>query len=167
MKNRNITQSRRISNILKAIFAITICELAGIIGTIFTTSAITGWYMTLTKPALNPPSWVFGPVWTLLYALMGISAFIVWQKGIANRRVKIALSIFLGQLILNSAWSIIFFGLRCTGGALIEIIILWCTILATIIAFYKISKPAAWLLLPYIIWVSFAMYLNYAIWLLN
>jgi tryptophan-rich sensory protein len=98
---------------------------------------------------------------------MGIAAFLVWKGGLDRRDVRIALGIFLGQLILNTLWSIIFFGLHSLGGALVEIAFLWLAILATIIAFYKISKPAAWLLVPYILWVSFASYLNYAIWSLN
>jgi len=155
------------SNTLKLIIAIVISELAGIIGSVFTTPSIAGWYVVIIKPALNPPAWVFGPVWTTLFVLMGISAFLIWKKGLGQKDVKIALGIFLGQLVLNTLWSIIFFGLHSSGGALIEIVFLWLAILATMITFAKISKPAMWLLLPYILWVSFAMYLNYAIWALN
>jgi len=154
-------------NITKLIIAIVVSELAGIIGSVFTTPSIAGWYAGIVKPALNPPAWVFGPVWTTLFALMGIAAFLVWKKGSDRKDVKIALGIFLGQLVLNTLWSIIFFGLHSPGGALIEIGFLWLAILATIIAFAKISKPAAWLLVPYILWVSFAGYLNYSIWQLN
>lgn len=154
-------------NIFKLVSAIVVSELAGIIGSVFTTPSIAGWYVTLTKPALNPPAWVFGPVWTTLFALMGIAAFLIWKKGLERRDVKIALGMFVGQLVLNTLWSIIFFGLRSPGGALIEIIFLWFAILATIVAFAKISKPAAWLLVPYIAWVSFAGYLNFTIWMLN
>ncbi len=168
----------KINNTFKLIIAIVVSELAGIIGSVFTTPSITGWYAGIVKPALNPPAWVFGPVWTTLFALMGIAAFLVWKKGLDRRDVnphtkdfgvgvKIALGIFIGQLVLNTLWSIIFFGLHSPGGALIEIVFLWLAILATIIAFAKISKPAAWLLVPYILWVSFAMYLNYSIWALN
>ncbi|MEK7648622.1 MAG: TspO/MBR family protein [Patescibacteria group bacterium] len=155
------------SNTFKFIIAITISELAGIIGSVFTVSSIIGWYPVLAKPVLNPPAWVFGPVWTTLFALMGTAAFLIWKKGLDRKDVKIALGIFLGQLILNTFWSIIFFGLHSPGGAFVEIMFLWFAILATIIAFYKISKPAAWLFVPYILWVSFAAYLNYAIWALN
>ena len=154
-------------NSLKLIIAILVSELAGIIGSVFTFSAIPNWYATLARPALNPPAWIFGPVWTTLYLLMGISAFLIWKKGLGRRDVKIALSIFIGQLILNTLWSIIFFGLESPGGALIEIVFLWCAILATIITFSRISRLAGWLLAPYILWVSFAGYLNYAIWALN
>ncbi len=152
---------------LKLTLFIVAVEAAGIIGAVFTTPAIPTWYTGLIKPELAPPNWVFGPVWTTLFAFMGIAAFLVWQKGIPRKDVKIALGIFLGQLILNTFWSIIFFGFQNPGGALIEIVILWVAILATILAFAKISKPAAWLLAPYVLWVSFAGYLNYAIWTLN
>jgi len=155
------------SNVFKLVIAIVVSELAGIIGSVFTTPSIAGWYAGIVKPALNPPAWVFGPVWTTLFALMGIAAFLVWKKGLDRKDVKIALSIFIGQLVLNIFWSIIFFGLHNPGLAFIEIIFLWLAILATIIAFAKISRPAAWLLVPYILWVSFAGYLNYSIWQLN
>ena len=157
----------KINNTLKLIIAIVVSELAGIIGSIFTAPSIPAWYATLVKPALNPPSWVFGPVWTTLFALMGISAFLIWKKGLNHKGVKTALGIFIGQLFLNTLWSIIFFGLHSPALAFIEIIFLWLAILATIIAFAKISKSAAWLLLPYILWVSFAGYLNLMIWMLN
>lgn len=157
----------KINNTLKLIIAIIVSELAGIIGSVFTTPSIAGWYEGIVKPNLNPPAWVFGPVWTTLFALMGISAFLIWKKGLDRKDVKMALGIFLGQLVLNTIWSIIFFGLHSSGGALIEIVFLWLAILATIILFYKISRPSAWLLLPYILWVSFAGYLNYSIWQLN
>lgn len=157
----------RINNFFKLIIAITISEMAGVIGAFFTTPSIPTWYAGIIKPSINPPAWIFGPVWTTLFALMGIAAFLVWKKGLDRRDVRIALGIFAGQLVLNTFWSTIFFGLHSPGGALIEIIFLWLAILATIIAFAKISKPAACLLLPYILWVSFAMYLNYAIWALN
>ncbi len=155
------------SNALKLIISIVVSELAGIIGAFFTTPSIAGWYVGIVKSPLNPPAWIFAPVWTTLFALMGIAAFLVWKKGLDRRDVKIALGIFLGQLVLNTLWSIIFFGLHSPKGAFIEIIVLWLAILATIIAFKKISKPAAWLLAPYILWVSFAAYLNYSVWMLN
>jgi tryptophan-rich sensory protein len=154
-------------NPLKLTIAIAVSELAGIIGSVFTAPAIGGWYAGIIKPTWNPPAWVFGPVWTTLFMLMGIAAFLVWRKGLERREVKIALGVFVGQLVLNTLWSIIFFGLHSPGGALIEIAFLWLAILATIIVFAKVSKPAAWLLVPYIAWVSFAGYLNYSIWMLN
>lgn len=156
------------NNFLKLIAAVLVSEASGAIGALFTTPAIrAGWYAALNKPELSPPNWLFGPVWTTLYALMGIAAFLVWQKGWERRDVRTALGIFIGQLVLNTLWSIIFFGLRSPAGALTEIVLLWLAILTTIIAFKRISKPAAWLLLPYLAWVSFAAYLNLRIWMLN
>lgn len=153
--------------IFRVVVAVLICELAGVIGSIFTTPSIPTWYANLVRGPLNPPAWVFAPVWTTLFALMGIAAYLVWKKGWQRRDVKIALGIFAAQLVLNTFWSIIFFGLHSPAGALVEIVFLWLAILATIIAFYKIFKPAAWLLIPYIAWVSFAAYLNFTIWTLN
>ena len=159
----------KLNNFFKLITAVVVCEIAGIVGAIFTMPSIPTWYATLPKPALNPPAWIFGPVWTTLYLLMGIATFLVWKKMDSrlrgnDKQTKIALGIFLGQLILNSLWSIIFFGLHNPGGAFVEIIFLWLAIVATIIAFSKISRPAAWLLVPYILWVTFASYLNFFIW---
>lgn len=157
----------KISNTFKLIIAIVVSELAGIIGSVFTASSVAGWYKTLIRPDIAPPSWVFGPVWTTLFALMGIAAFLIWKKGIDRKDVRIALYIFAGQLVLNTLWSILFFGMQNPGAAFVEIIILWIAILATIISFAKISKAAGWLLIPYILWVSFAAYLNYSFWILN
>ena len=165
----------KLNNFFKLVIAIGVSELAGIIGSVFTISAITdpstgsgqAWYAGLVKPALNPPSWVFGPAWTTLYALMGIAAFLVWRNGWERKDVRIALGVFGIQLFLNAIWSIIFFGLQSPGWALVDITLLWFAIVWTIAVFYKISKPAAYLLVPYLLWVSFATYLNYAIWTLN
>lgn len=158
----------KFGNFFKAVVAIVICEIAGIGGAFFTSPAVSSsWYSAMEKPALNPPSWVFSPVWITLYALMGIAAFLVWRMGWGRKDVKIAVGVFGIQLFLNVIWSIIFFGLRSPGRAFIDIVLLWLAILATIIFFAKISKPAAWLLAPYILWVSFAGYLNYSIWILN
>jgi translocator protein len=157
----------KLHSFFKLIIAIFISELAGILGSIFTFSAIPTWYATLTKPALNPPSWIFGPVWITLYALMGIAAFLVWKKGWDRNDVRKALSMYGFQLILNASWSIVFFGMQNPGWALVNIVALWLTIVWTMILFFKISKPAMWLLVPYILWVSFASYLNYSIWILN
>ena len=163
----------KINNTFKLIIAIVVSELAGIIGSIFTTPSIVSWYAGLVKPALNPPAWVFGPVWTTLYALMGIAAFLIWSsyakasEGQAKRQIKIALGVFGIQLFLNAIWSIIFFGLHSPGWALVDIVFLWLAIVWTMVVFYKISRPAAYLLVPYLLWVSFASYLNYSIWMLN
>lgn len=155
------------NNILKFIVSLGIPQLAGAIGSIFTISSIPVWYEALNRPELAPPNWVFGPVWTTLFLLMGIAVFLVLKKGSEKKGVKIALGVFAVQLVLNTLWSYIFFGLQSPGGAFIEIIFLWIAILANIIVFYRISKLAAYLLIPYIAWVSFAGYLNYMIWVLN
>ncbi len=147
--------------------SIVICELAGIIGSIFTSSSIPTWYATLQKPTLNPPSWVFGPVWTTLFALTGIAAYLIYEKGIKKKNVRLALGFFALQLVLNTLWSILFFGFKSPGLALIEIAFLWLSILCCVVLFYKIRKVAAYFLLPYIFWVSFAMYLNFELWMLN
>ena len=153
----------------KIVLAIVVCELAGIVGSAFTISSVSSWYVTLLKPALNPPSWVFGPVWTLLYLLMGISLFLVWENKseITAKDRKRGLILFSIQLALNALWSIFFFGFHDPALELLDLIALWIAILATMIWFYKISRPAMYLLLPYILWVSFAMYLNYSIYALN
>jgi tryptophan-rich sensory protein len=153
--------------IISLIVAIITCEAAGIVGSIFTASKIPTWYKGLIKPALNPPSWVFGPVWTTLYLLMGIALYIIWKKGLNTEGVKFALTIFAVQLILNALWSIVFFNMENLGLALINIVLMWISILWTIVLFYRLSPTAGLLLIPYILWVSFASYLNYAIWTLN
>lgn len=149
------------------IIFILLCEIAGIIGSAFTQPAINSWYVSLQKPIFNPPNWIFAPVWTILYALMGISAFLVWRKGLKRKEVQTALIIFSIQLALNIAWSILFFGLHLPLYAFLEILLLWISISLTISRFYRISKPAALMMLPYLAWVSFAAVLNLAIVLLN
>jgi translocator protein len=156
-----------LKEILKLIISIIVVFIGGAIGNFFTIAEITTWYTTLAKPAWTPPNWVFGPVWTTLYILMGIALYLVWSKGLERKDVKIAIGIFAVQLILNTLWSIIFFGLHSLLGGLIAIIILWIAILANIIVFYRISKPAGLLLVPYIMWVTIASYLTYSVYLLN
>jgi len=153
--------------IIRFIFSILICLLAGFIGSIFTSRSVSTWYAALQKPAFNPPNWVFGPVWTTLFVLMGISLYLVWDKDVKKKEVKNALFIFGVQLALNILWSLFFFGLQSPFLAFIEIIILWIAILATIIYFFRISKPAAYILIPYIFWVSFAAVLNFMLMVLN
>lgn len=153
--------------IAKLVASIIICQGAGLIGSIFTTPAIPTWYEALRKPFFRPPNWLFAPVWITLFTLMGISAFLVWRKGLGDPQVKVALSIFFVQLILNTLWSVVFFGLRSPLGGFIVIAILWVAILLTILNFYKISVTAGLLLVPYILWVSFAAILNLSIWRLN
>jgi len=154
-------------DIWRLIFAIGISELAGIVGSFFTVAKIPTWYALLEKPLLNPPSWIFGPVWTILYALMGVALWLVWRKGSGGHEVKRALFIFGIQLFLNAIWSPIFFGLQNPLLALAVIVALWCMIIATIFSFRRVSRPAASLLVPYLLWVTFAVYLNYSIWVLN
>lgn len=157
----------KINSFFKLIISISVTEIAGIIGSIFTISSIPTWYATLEKPVLNPPNWIFGPVWTILYALMGIALFLIWKKGLDRKGVKKSLYVFGIHLVLNTLWSIVFFGLQSPGLALLNIILLLGSIVLTMVLFYKISKAAMWLLVPYIIWVSFATYLNFSIWILN
>ena len=147
--------------------SIIICSLAGAIGSVFTFSAIPTWYATLNKPFFSPPNWVFGPVWTTLYILMGISAYLIWQKGWERKPVRAALTLFGLQLFLNALWSMLFFGLRSPLYGLLCIIPLWLCIALSIRAFYPIDRRAAYLLVPYIVWVSFAAMLNFAIWTMN
>jgi tryptophan-rich sensory protein len=154
-------------NFLKLIISIVACEAMGIFGAIFTMPAIPGWYANLRKPSFSPPNWVFGPAWTFLYALMGISAYLIWQEGVEKPAVRNALFIFLLQLILNFFWSFFFFKLQSPTHALIEIFLLWVLILATIISFYQINKAAGLILIPYLLWVSFATLLNFYIVRLN
>lgn len=156
-----------IKDILKLVFSIAVCQVAGIFGSFATVPSIPTWYAQLKKPAFNPPNWLFSPVWIALYVLMGISLFLVLRKPIGERGVKIALVFFAVQLVLNSLWSVMFFGLKVPFLAFLEIILLWCMIFFTIFLFSKISKTAAVLLVPYILWVSFASVLNYFLWRLN
>ncbi|HCS79301.1 TPA: TspO protein [Patescibacteria group bacterium] len=154
-------------NLPLLVLFIGICQFAGIIGSLFTFSAIPTWYVTLTKPIFSPPNWLFGPAWILLYTLMGIAAYLIWQKGYTKSKIREALGFFSVQLVLNSLWSIIFFGFHSPLVALFEIFMLWTAILATIYKFYPLSKPAAYLLFPYLAWVTFATILNAAIVFLN
>jgi benzodiazapine receptor len=154
-------------NYWKLIISIVICELAGAIGSIFTVNAIPSWYANLVRPSFSPPNWIFGPVWTTLYLLMGIALYIVWNKGFKIKNSKKAVGVFGVQLGLNTIWSIIFFGLNNIKLAFAEIIFLWIAILLSIIYFYRIDKKAAYLLVPYLLWVSFAAVLNFYFMILN
>lgn len=153
------------NNLLKLTIAVVASESAGAIGSVFTVSAIPSWYTGLIKPAFNPPAWVFGPVWIILYFLMGVSLWLVWKSN--SDKKKRAIWLFAAQLILNAVWSPVFFGFHSIGDALTIIVLLWAAIVLTIFIFSKVSKAAAWLLIPYVLWVSFAVYLNYSIWMLN
>lgn len=124
------------------------------------------WYAALRKPTWNPPGWIFGPVWTALYTMMAVGAWLVWKRG-GFRAQGRPLGLFLAQLALNAAWTPLFFGLHRPGLAFMEIVLLWLTIVATLLAFRRVSLTAAWLLAPYLAWVSFAGALNFALWRLN
>jgi benzodiazapine receptor len=147
--------------------SVVVCLAAGAVGSLFTTPKIAGWYATLAKPSFRPPNWVFGPVWTMLYILMGIALFLVWRKGLSARGVRAALLVFVVQLVLNALWSVAFFGAESPGAGLVVIVALWFAIVACIALFAPLSRAAALLLVPYILWVSFAAILNGSIYLLN
>lgn len=149
----------------KLALAIGLCLGAGALGSLVTTPSVGGWYSTLVKPAFNPPNWIFGPVWTTLFILMGIALYFVWTSN--SRKRVAAQKLFYLQLSLNVLWSYLFFGLRNPSLALLDIVALWIAIFLTIRAFVPVSKFAAYLLFPYLAWVSFALVLNLSIVLLN
>lgn len=153
-------------NMVKLVASIVICEGAGGIGGVFTVSAIPAWYATLAKPSFTPPNSVFSPIWITLYLLMGIAVFLVWRHELKDAVVP-AFILFWVQLVFNVLWSVVFFGFKSPLGGVVVIVILWLLILFTIIKFFGISKLAGSLLLPYIVWVSIASYLNIGVWLLN
>ena len=158
MKNWN-------SALMLALF-IAICFLAAGAGAIIVSTSVNSWYPTLHKPSWNPPAWVFGPVWTFLYLMMAVAAWLIWRlRGFANGAG--ALKLFALQLALNAAWSPLFFGLRNPLAAFLDIVPLWAAILATLISFWRISPVAGALLVPYWLWVSFATALNFTIWRIN
>jgi len=146
--------------------AIVICEVVGAAPALVTATGSGSWYATLTRPALAPPNWVFGPVWTTLFFLLGIGVYLVLRDG-RGRRKQVAFGLFVAQYVLNVAWTLVFFGSENISGGLVVILALWVLIAATIAAFARISRTAAALLVPYLAWVSFATYLNYAFWTLK
>lgn len=155
-------------------FFVFICEMAGAIGSVFTIPTITTWYASLNKPMFNPPNWIFGPVWTTLYALMGISIFLMVQKlhdkGMkkkTDKEIKSLVVLFFVHLAINVLWSIVFFGMHEILLAFAMILLLWMLIAVLILRFYKFSHAASWLLMPYFLWVSFASVLNFSLWRLN
>ncbi|MBU1046803.1 tryptophan-rich sensory protein [Patescibacteria group bacterium] len=152
----------------KLFISLLLPQLTGLVGSFWTAPAITLWYGTLNKPSFSPPNSIFAPVWITLYLMIGLSLYLVWQKiDLKPRKVKLALKIFWVHLILNGLWSIIFFGGNNILWGLYTIIALWLLILTLIIIFWKISKPASLLLVPYFLWVSFATILNYSLLILN
>jgi len=155
-------------NIIKLVISCAVPFLIGLIGESFTTADTLGnWYANLHKPAFNPPDWIFGPVWTTLYIMMGISAFLIWRKGLDSKPVRIVLVCFIVQLFLNAIWAPLFFGLHSPLLGLIDIFLLLNAIIVTVFAFFQISRSAALLLIPYLAWVSFAAVLNASIYFLN
>ena len=154
-------------NFWKLIISFLVVFVAALAGSMATTNAIPTWYAELNRTAITPPNWVFGPAWTLLYILMAAALYLVWRANIKKTETRQALVLFGAQLALNAFWSIIFFGSHQILLAFVEIIALWITILLTIIWFSKISRLAAWLLVPYVAWVTFAGILNFATYLVN
>ena len=147
--------------------SVAICLLVGFLSGFATQSSVGDWYVTLNKPFFNPPNWIFGPVWTILYIMMGVAAGLVWSKGWHHRWVKTALYHFSFQLIFNALWSVVFFGFKQPFWAMLVILILLALILLTMKSFHVVSKTASYLLIPYFLWVSFATLLNYKIWEMN
>jgi len=154
-------------NKIKLSISIVIPLFAGFLGSIFTNTSVATWYQTLSVPSLNPPSWVFAPVWTVLYIMMGIAFYLVWRKKETGRDIFWSVWIFFVQLFFNILWSLLFFGMENPMLALWGVGMLWITIFLNVIAFARVEKKSAWLMLPYLAWVSFAAYLNYAIFILN
>jgi tryptophan-rich sensory protein len=157
----------KISNAWKLVLSFLVTFAAAAIGSLFTFKSIPTWYATLHPTSLTPPNWVFGPVWTILYILMAIAAYLVWKNISKQKKVGQAMNLFYLQLVLNALWSILFFGQHLILAAFIEIILLWFAIILTIIWFSKVSRAAAWLMAPYILWVSFAGILNFMVYLAN
>ena len=156
-----------VQKVLKFIISIIICQSAGIFGSLFTFDSISDWYVTLEKPAFAPPNWIFGPVWITLYFLMGLSLYIVWKDELKSKTRNAFFVVFGIQLILNALWSFLFFGLRSPFLGLLDIVLLDIMVIVTIIYAKSISKLAMILLIPYLIWIVFASYLNYVIFLVN
>jgi len=157
-----------LTELLTLAASIAIPLIVGILGGIATGSSSTDkWYEAIRKPSWNPPDWLFGPVWTLLYLLMGVALWLASSSGWSDPRVQTAVFLFGAQLFLNLLWSVIFFGLRRPGWALVEILVLWVLILLTLLQFYFLQPPAGFLLVPYQAWVTFAAVLNASIWSLN
>ncbi|WP_338408787.1 TspO/MBR family protein [uncultured Flavobacterium sp.] len=156
------------NKITRILAVVVTCLVIGYFSGIVTRSAITTWYPTLIKPSFNPPNWIFAPVWSMLYVMMGVAAGLVWDRIDFDKEiVKKALIFFAIQLALNALWSYLFFGLKNPMLAGIEIVILWLMIYETYTKFIKINKTAGYLFIPYLLWVSFALVLNMSIWGLN
>ena len=152
---------------IRLIASLLLCQAAGAIGGFFTARKIPTWYAGLVKPSFNPPSWVFGPVWTILYLLMGFAFYLIWVQVPSTSGRNQALTFFLVQLALNALWSYFFFGLQKPWWGVTEMAFLWVAILLTLLSFFPLSAKAGWLLVPYLAWVTFAFALNLAIARLN
>ena len=157
----------KMNDVTKLAFSIALCLSIGFVGSVFTTPAIPTWYSSLNKPFFSPPDWIFSPVWTILFILMGISFYILWDAGFKTTQAKIARTFFMLQLGFNASWSMIFFGLKSPLFAFMEIVLLWIAIWFTIVTFRNISKTSAYPLIPYLVWVSFAAVLNFSIYVMN
>jgi tryptophan-rich sensory protein len=156
----------RTRDLVGFIAILALCLAASAVGGAATASSVGTWYQTLAKPAFNPPNWIFAPVWTALYFMMAIAAWRVWRRdGLTGARAEATL--FALQLVLNMVWSILFFGLRSTGAAMVEIFVLLLAILATTVVFWQRDRVAGMLFIPYAVWVAFAAVLNVALWRLN
>jgi translocator protein len=156
------------SQAIKLVLCVGLCLGVGVLGSLFSTGeSLNDWYSQLHKPSFNPPNWVFAPVWTVLYILMGVAAFLVWRQGVDRRDVRVGLWLFAAQLGLNALWTPLFFGYHQIGAAFADLVLLWLAILAVITAFQRVSTPAAVCLYPYLGWVSFAASLNGSLWRLN
>lgn len=160
------TDQKKIRYLALAI-SIIITLAIGFAASFFTRPEIGGWFANLKKPSFNPPNWIFAPVWTTLYILIGISAYLVWKRRDTSGTFKLTAAVYIIQLVLNFSWSLVFFRMHELFGALIVIKLLWLAILANIIYFGKFSRPASWRMVPYLLWVSFATMLNFSIYLLN
>jgi tryptophan-rich sensory protein len=158
-----MTKTRQV---LGLVVALAVTFAAAGIGSVFTSQSVGTWYQEIAKPSWTPPGWLFGPVWTALYTLMAVAAWLVWRQG-GWREARIALGLYAAQLVLNAAWSALFFGARMPGAAFAELVVLWLLILATTVAFFRKSIPAGVLMLPYAAWTAFAGILNFAIWRMN
>lgn len=155
------------STVIKIFIGVLVCLGIGFVGSIATQTSVNTWFVTLEKPSFNPPSWLFAPVWTFLYVLMGVSAGLVWSKGFHHTWVKTALYYFGFQLLLNATWSVVFFGFQSPLAALFIIVALVILLVTTIRLFKIVSNTAAYLLIPYLLWIIFATALNFEIWRLN
>jgi tryptophan-rich sensory protein len=157
---------KRGTHMMALVVSVGLSLSAGFVGALATASSVDSWYQGLTRPSWTPPDALFGPVWTTLYVLMGIAAWLVWRRA-GDRMIHWPITVYALQLLLNALWSFIFFGLRNPGAALIEIFFLWASIALTVASFARVDRKAAWLLAPYLAWVSFAVALNFAIWRMN